>query len=106
MALKDSLRNRPVIYEIVPPRRDPSRFQSELRGVEEVLNDPRISAVNVPELTKRREEKGQVDYSPVTIPPEEYALMIKEHKEPIVNVVAPRMERDEFLSRARRILRD
>ena len=106
LALRDALKGRPVIYEIVPPRRDTSRFQTELRGVEEVLNDSRITAINVPELMNRRELKGGVHYSPATIPPEEYALMVREYKETIVNMVAPRLGRDEFLLRARRIIHD
>ncbi|MDG7010810.1 MAG: hypothetical protein JRN57_01695 [Nitrososphaerota archaeon] len=105
MALKEKLRDGPVLYEIVPPRKDTSRYQSELRGVEEVLHDPRIDAVNVPELTKR-EEGGRVRYSPVTIPPEEYALMIKEYKEPVVNMIAPRLPMEAFLHRARKVLDD
>ena len=105
MSLRASLNKRPVIYEIVPPRRDTSRYQSELRGVEDVLGDRRISAINVPELTRRQEGK-HLRYVPVTIPPEEYALMIKEYKESVVNVIAPRLTRDEFLARARRILSD
>ena len=106
MSFKSSLRSRPIIYEIVPPRRDTSRFNTELLGVEEVLNDPRISAINVPELINRRDEKGRVNYSPATIPPEEYALMIREHKESIVNLVVPRLPREEFLIRARRVLHE
>ena len=95
-----------MIYEIVPPRRDTSRFQTELRGVEEVLHDSRISAINVPELINRKEEMGRPHYSPATIPPEDYAIMIKEYKEPIVNMITPRLPRDEFLHRARRALHD
>ena len=106
MTLSDSLRSRPVLYEIVPPRRDTSRFQTELRGVEEVLHDSRISAINIPELINRKEERGRLHYSPATIPPEDYAMMIKEYKEPIVNMIAPRLPRDEFLHRARRALHD
>ena len=106
MSLKSSLRNRPVIYEIVPPRKDTSRFHTELRGVEDVLHDSRITAINVPELVNRREQKGRVHYSPATIPPEEYALMIKEYKESIVNVIAPRLPKEEFLRRARRVLHE
>ena len=105
MSLKATLKSHPVLYEIVPPRRDTSRYQSELRGVEDVLHDGRITAVNVPELTRRHEAK-HVRYSPVTIPPEEYALLIREYKEPVVNVIAPRLPMDEFLGRARKILRD
>ncbi len=85
---------------------DASRFQTELRGVEEVLDDSRIAAINVPELMNRREVKGGVHYSPATIPPEEYALMIKERKNAIVNIVAPRLSREEFRMRARRVLHD
>jgi hypothetical protein len=106
LSLKASLRNRPVIYEIVPPRRDTSRFNTELRGVEEVLADSRITAINIPELINRRESGGQTVYSPATIPPEEYAMMIKDHKEGIVNVVAPRLEKEDFLGRARRVLHE
>ena len=106
MSLKKSLTSRPVIYEIVPPRRDVSRFNTELSGVEAVLHDGRIDAINIPELMTRRKAGSQVVYSPTTIPPEEYALMIKDYKEPIVNVIAPRLERGELLSRARRILHD
>jgi hypothetical protein len=106
LTLKALLKERPVIYEIVPPRRDTSRYQTELRGVEEVLDDSRIAAINVPELINRRGAQGKAVYSRATIPPEEYALMIKEYKESIVNIVAPRLEREEFLDRARRILYD
>ena len=105
MSLKASLDKRPVIYEIVPPRRDTSRYHSELRGVEAVLQDPRITAVNVPELMRRIDGK-RVHYSPVTIPPEEYALLIKEYKESVVNIIAPRLAREEFLRRARRVLHE
>lgn len=104
MSLKPSLANRPVIYEIVPPRRDTSRFHTELRGVEAVLHDDRIAAINVPELTTRRKERGMVHYSPATIPPEEYALMIRDYKEAVVNIVAPRLAKEEFLRRAKRVL--
>lgn len=106
MPLKTLLEKKPVIYEIVPPRRDVSRFNTELRGVEEVLHDKRIAAVNIPELINRRSEGGKVIYSPATIPPEEYALMIRDYKEPIVNVIAPRLTREEFVSRTGRILKD
>ena len=106
MTLRDSLRSRPVIYEIVPPRRDTSRFQTELRGVEEVLHDSRISAINIPELINRKEDRGRLRYSPATIPPEDYAIMIKEYKEPIINMITPRLPRDEFLHRARKVLHD
>jgi len=95
-----------VIYEIVPPRRDTSRFHTELRGVEDVLQDSRITAINVPELINRREQHGEVHYSPATIPPEEYAMMIREYKEPIVNVITPRLQQEEFLRRARRVLHE
>jgi 5,10-methylenetetrahydrofolate reductase len=106
LTFKASLGNRPVIYEIVPPRRDTSRFQTELRGVDDVLHDSRIAAINVPELTNRIEQKGQVHYSPTTIPPEEYAVMIKEYKEAIVNIIAPRLEKEEFLRRTHKILHE
>lgn len=106
MVLKASLRNRPVIYEIVPPRRDTSRFNTELRGIEDVLHDPRIAAINIPELTNRTEQNGGVVYSPATIPPEEYWLLIRELKEGIVNMVAPRLERGEFLRRAHSVLHE
>ena len=106
MSLKNALRSRPVIYEIVPPKRDTSRFTTEIRGIEGVLHDGRIDAVNIPELMTRRKTGGQVSYSPTTIPPEEYALMIKEYKEPMVNIIAPRLPKEEFLGRSRRVLRD
>lgn len=102
MTLKNSLKNRPVLYEIVPPRRDTSRFNTELRGVQSVMEDRRIDAINIPELMTRRKVKAGVHYSPTTIPPEEYALMIKEYKEPVVNFIVPRLTRDEFVSRARK----
>ncbi len=104
MSLKAALRNRPVIYEIVPPRRDTSRFNTELRGVEDVLRDSRIVAINIPELTNRKEQKWQVLYSPVTIPPEEYAMLIKEYKETIVNIIAPRLKKQDFATRVEKIL--
>jgi hypothetical protein len=106
LSLRGSLRRGPVIYEIVPPRKDTSRFSTELRGVEEVLGDKRIAAINIPELIRRKEEQGRVIYSPATIPPEEYAMMIKDAKESIVNIIAPRLEQSAFLRRARRVLRD
>ena len=106
MSLKNALRSRPVIYEIVPPKRDTSKFTTEIRGIEGVLHDGRIDAVNIPELMTRRKTGGQVSYSPTTIPPEEYALMIKEYKEPMVNIIAPRLPKEEFLGRSRRVLRD
>jgi hypothetical protein len=106
VGLKEELRNRPVIYEIVPPRRDVSRFNTELRGVEEVLHDRRIEAVNIPELINRRSEGEKVHYSPATIPPEEYAMMIRDYKESIVNVIAPRLSKEDFLRRTRRIIND
>jgi len=95
-----------VIYEIVPPRRDTSRFNTELQGVEEVLQDSRIAAVNIPELFNRTGSEGLGAYYPATIPPEEYALLIKEFKEPMVNLVAPRLEKEAFLDRARRALHE
>ena len=95
-----------MIYEIVPPRRDTSRFNTELQGVEEVLQDSRIAAINIPELFNRTKSEGTGAYYPATIPPEEYALLIKEFKEPIVNFVAPRLERQAFLARARRALHE
>ena len=95
-----------MIYEIVPPRRDASRFSTELRGVEEVLDEGRIAAINIPELIKRRVDRGGVVYSPATIPPEEYAMLIRDRKEPIVNLIAPRLETDALLSRVRKVLLD
>lgn len=106
MTLKSTLKKRPVIYEIVPPGKDTYRFKTELRGIEQVLQESRVSAINVPELMARREKGGRVTYSPRTIPPEEYALMIKDYKEPIVNMIAPRLAKEDFLTRARRILED
>jgi hypothetical protein len=106
LSLKASLKNRPVIYEIVPPRREASKFNTELKGVEEVLKDKRILAINIPELINRRESEAGVVYSPATIPPEEYAMLVAEYKESIVNVIAPRLGKVDFLTRARRILRD
>ena len=106
MNLKSALKGRPVIYEIVPPRRDTSRYQTELRGVESVLQDGRVNAINIPELMVRRETRGRVHYSPTTIPPEDYALMIKDYKDPVVNIIAPRLPAEELLVRARRILHD
>lgn len=106
MSLKGSLADRPVIYEIVPPRKDTSRFSTELRGVEDVFAEKRIVAINVPELIKRKSEDGRVQYSPATIPPEEYAMMIKDYKESIVNIISPRLEKEEFLRRTGKILND
>jgi hypothetical protein len=106
LGLKGALGNRPVIYEIVPPRKDVSRFHTEPRGLEEVFHDGRIAAINIPELINRREEGGKVHYSPATIPPEEYALAIAEYMEPIVNLIAPRLPKEEFLRRTKRILND
>jgi hypothetical protein len=106
LSLKASLKNRPIIYEIVPPRREASKFNTELKGVEEVLQDKRIRAINIPELINRRESERGVVYSPATIPPEEYAMLVAEYKEPIVNVIAPRLRKEDFLARARRILQD
>lgn len=106
MPLKDTLSRRPVIYEIVPPRRDTSRFSTELKGVEGVFSEPRIAAINVPELIKRRDQEGMIEYSPATIPPEEYAMMIKDYKESIVNIISPRLQKEAFLSRARKILNE
>lgn len=106
MSLKNSLKNRPVIYEIVPPRKDTSRFNTELRGVESVLGDGRIDAINIPELMTRSKQGRQVRYSPSTIPPEDYAMMIKGYKEPIVNLIVPRLPKDELLARARRVVSD
>jgi 5,10-methylenetetrahydrofolate reductase len=106
LGLRKLLRERPVIYEVVPPRRDPSRFNTELGGLEGVLHDPRIAAVNIPELINRKEGGPHPRYSPATIPPEDYALMIKEYKEPMVNIVAPRMSKDDLLRRAMRVLHE
>jgi hypothetical protein len=106
LGLKALLESRPVIYEIVPPRRDPSRFSTEIGGVEGVLLDGRIAAINIPELVKRRDDHGSVVYSPATIPPEEYAMMIRDYKESVVNLVAPRMEEEAFLARARKIIHE
>jgi hypothetical protein len=106
LTLRANLRNRPVIYEVVPPRKDVSRFHTEPRGLEEVFHDGRIAAINIPELINRREEGGEVHYSLATIPPEEYALAIAEYIEPMVNLIAPRLPKEDFLRRARRILND
>jgi hypothetical protein len=106
LTLKQVLGNRPVIYEIVPPRVDSSRFGSELRGVEMVMRDRRIDAINIPELINRRESKGQVHYSPATILPEEYALLVNEYKEPLVNIIAPRLTADAFQKRVHMVLKD
>jgi len=106
MTLRSQLKDRPVIYEIVPPRRDTSRFNTELQGVEEVLQDTRIAAINIPELFTRTGTEGTGAYYPATIPPEEYALLIKEFKEPMVNFVEPRLEKQAFLDRARRALHE
>jgi hypothetical protein len=104
LSLKSSLSARPVIYEIVPPRRDTSRFSTELRGIEDVLSDRRIAAINIPELINRRKEQNRTLYSPATIPPEEYAMMIKDLKESIVNIISPRLDKEEFEKRAKKIL--
>lgn len=106
MPLKSALRSRPLIYEVVPPRRDPSRFGTELGALEGVLSEPRIAAVNVPELVNRREGKGGVRYSPATIPPEEYALLIRGRKEVAVNMIAPRLAEGELLRRASKVVDD
>jgi hypothetical protein len=106
LTLKQVLGNRPVIYEIVPPRANSSRFGTELRGVEMVMQDRRIDAINIPELINRRESSGQVHYSPATILPEEYALLVNEYKEPLVNIIAPRLTRDAFQKRVHRLLKD
>jgi 5,10-methylenetetrahydrofolate reductase len=103
MKLKAALSSRPVIYEIVPPRVEPSKFETGVRGVEDVFRDGRIDAINIPELIDRRVEQGGVSYTPVTILPEEYALLVKEYKEPIVNVISPRMTPEEFERRLTRI---
>jgi len=106
LSLGGLLRNKPVIYEIVPPRRDRSRYNTELRGVEEVLNDTRIAAINIPELINRGALGAPNAYSLATIPPEDYAMMIRERKEGIVNIIAPRLKREEFLRRTHKILHD
>lgn len=106
MTFKESLRKKPAIYEIVPPRRDVSRFNTELKGVEDVLHDSRIAAINIPELMNRREEGGRVLYSAATFPPEDYAMMITNYKEPIVNIIAPRLSKEEFLRRSMRIFEE
>lgn len=106
MSLKTSLKSRPVIYEIVPPRRDTSRFNTEVRGVEAVLQDKRIDAINIPELMTRRKQSGKVHYTPTTIPPEEYALMIKDYKEPIVNLIVPRLAMGDLQKRSRRVMNE
>ena len=95
-----------MIYEIVPPRRDTSRFSTELKGVEGVLSDQRITAINIPELTNRRVEQTRTVYSPATIPPEDYAMMVQGLKESIVNIISPRLSMDEFRRRAFRILNE
>ncbi len=102
MSLKRVLKDKPVIYEIVPPRANSSRFGTELRGVEMVMHDRRIDAINIPELINRRGTSEKVQYSPATILPEEYALLVGEFKDPIVNIIAPRMTRASF---QRRVLR-
>jgi len=104
LTLKQALGKKPVIYEIVPPRANPSRFGTELRGVEKVMQDSRIDAINIPELINRRESGGQVHYSPATILPEEYALLVNEYKEPIVNIIAPRLTRDAFQKRVHNVI--
>lgn len=95
-----------MIYEVVPPRKDTSRFSTELRGIEEVLHDSRIAAINIPELINRKKDGGRVHYSPATIPPEEYAMMIKDYKEAVVNIIAPRLPKEDFLRRAKKILHE
>ncbi|HEV2139138.1 MAG TPA: hypothetical protein VGR53_09880 [Nitrososphaerales archaeon] len=104
MSLKRVLKDKPVIYEIVPPRANSSRFGAELRGVEMVMHDGRINAINIPELINRRESDGQVTYSPATILPEEYALLVSEYKDPIVNIIAPRLTREAFQNRVHAVL--
>jgi 5,10-methylenetetrahydrofolate reductase len=103
LTLKEALRDRPVLYEVVPPRREPSKFETELKGLDGVLADRRVSAINIPELFERLEQGGRVTYAPATIPPEEYAKIIGKHKETVVNVVAPRLTKQELLSRIRRM---
>ena len=49
----------------------------------------RVSTDDVYEPAKRR-EKGEVHHPAAIIPPEEGALTIKEHKETVVDIVAPR----------------
>ncbi len=106
MTLRAVLERKPAIYEIVPPRKDVSRFNTELQGVEDVLHDTRIDAINIPELINRKEQDGHPVYSPATIPPEEYAMLIKGYKESIVNMIAPRLGKEDFLARANRVLNE
>jgi 5,10-methylenetetrahydrofolate reductase len=103
LTLKDALHDRPVLYEVVPPRREPSKFETELRGLDGVLGDKRVNAINVPELFDRLEQGGGVTYAPTTILPEEYARIIGSRKETVVNIVAPRLPKKELLARLRRI---
>jgi hypothetical protein len=71
-----------------------------------VMQDRRINAINIPELINRRESDGHVHYSPATILPEEYALLVNEYKDPIVNIIAPRLTRDAFQKRVNSLLKD
>ena len=92
---------KPVIYEIVPPKLGSSESEIERRIelLERVLRDSRINAINIPELKEKRETNGQASYVPTTIPPEEYAELIGGSKEKIVNIVSPHLTQEEFTQR-------
>ncbi len=102
MSLADILRKKPVIYEVVPPRisQQNRAEESKLKGLEGVLADKRISAVNIPELIAREENEGNINYRSLNVAPEEYAKSLSHTgKEIIVNIISPRMQKDDFMHR-------
>lgn len=103
MTLRDILSNKPVIYEVVPPKlgSSESEIARRIEHLERVLQDKRIDAINIPELMERKETNGEVTYVPTTIPPEEYAAIIGGSKEKIANIVAPRLLQRDFIKRVR-----
>ncbi|HMF33150.1 MAG TPA: hypothetical protein VKK79_17120 [Candidatus Lokiarchaeia archaeon] len=105
--LVNKLRDRPIIYEVVPPRLDisPESCNSTLKMLQTVLDEPRIDAFNVPEIIERKEFEGTVTYNQLRVNAEDYASLIQsKDKEAIVNVIAPRMQRENFSERVSNIL--
>ncbi len=101
MTLNETLLERPILYEVVPPKLTATKavIAKKLELLESVLYDTRINAINVPELVERNENDHLV-YVPNTVLPDEYASIIRDRgKEAVVNIVAPRLTINEFQDR-------
>jgi hypothetical protein len=64
------------------------------------LRDKRIYAINIPELVERTVDGGKISYKDYAMKPDDYARLLKRYTtELIINVIAPRLRKEDFLER-------